>query len=209
MKNFEFKKGILMLLVATFVALFTACFDDVSASGGDSGEEEAPSLPAVEQPLVSLQTGKNAFGRAITAIKVQSQDNGTVIEKAVVNRGNCRINNAYEKVIKDKEAYRQFVLNHLKASTEWANFVSKGLATTGHDFKNKNGKKVSIRGVISAEEYEALDTESQAFFKSVYPTNPIAFGNSFYIGQSCSEKQILEVTLTINGKDFTYKFEHY
>ena len=72
------KSKFLGVALATFVAFaFTGC-DEVKGLAASV---------SIEEPLVEIAYNKNGY----PYLRIQSQDNDTVIEDIIINRGNCAV----------------------------------------------------------------------------------------------------------------------
>ncbi len=202
MKKPKFQKSVLTLFMVLFLGLFAACGESENIDNGAKNSVRK----SVEKPLVSLETRQNLFNQTFTSIKIQSQDNGTVVEKVVINRGNCVI--PYDYVMRSEKQYDEYMTKHLGIKpNEIAAYTLMWLGKK--QFKNANGKTLMLDTAISKQEYQNLDEVSKALFDPLFPTKQIPFGDYYSIPQSCPKSKILEVTLSVNGEEVTYKFNSY
>ena len=170
---------LLKVCVLGFMALgFVAC-DEVSnavESATKEGKKIAQAL-SIEQPLLGVDIDKYNFK---PYLYIQSQDNNTIIEDIIINRGNCA-------VIKYKQDY---------------DMASAYEELNGDKLKTKNGQSVEMRNYIWSKHldfYNSLDADSKAVYKPVFPVK-LAYGKKFFPeSYDCPIDDIIEVEVIVNG----------
>ena len=165
---------------------------DSASKAVDSATQEGKKIAkalSIESPLLTIELTESGDPYFV----IQSQDNNTIIEDIIVNRGNCSV----MKYIKDGDmarAYREL---------------------NGDYLKTKNGEDVNMAGSISSNIYNALDADSKAVYKKRFPIKlpyskmlivwrDIGFGSLFGISLNdviitCNTNDIIEIELIVNG----------
>ena len=171
------------------VALATCVALGVSACGNDG------SGASVKEPIINIETQMDRNYDVRYVLVIQSQDNDTMIEDIVINRGNCPVKK-YDFDSDKLKAYEQ------------AN-PDRVLLQGGAHLVTKNGNPVDIKRnslysrKADMDFYNSLDTKSQSIYAAIYPKQ-LAFAQKFTPLYLCSGKNILEIELVINGKKITY-----
>lgn len=186
---------LLKICVLGFMALgFVAC-DEVSAvvdsasKAVDTAAKESKKIAqalSIEQPLLGVEY--NEF-LSRPQLYIQSQDNNTIIEDIIINRGNCA-------VIKYKQDY---------------DMASAYEELNGDKLKTKNGQSVKMLNEIwsnNMDFYNSLDADSKSIYKPNFPVK-LAYGKKFavpyiawnllLITESCPIDNIIEVEIIVNG----------
>ncbi len=192
-------------------AKFTAFVAAVCFVGCDSA-------PSIEAPLASIEPNN----RGDLYLRIQSQDNGTVIEDIIINRGNCliakyRLNSAtsevgkaYKKAHPDRTTTRLGRLVSYEIINKFSTKSGEIIVVEHNGFGIHSGKTGKLkRGEWSFEGmefYNALDDESKALFEAVFPIK-LPYGEKTGISHFCSGDEIIEVEVVANGGSFTYKFK--
>ena len=173
---------LLKVCVLGFMALgFVAC-DEVSnavESATKEGKKIAQAL-SIEQPLLGVANGENLLGDYITFLYIQSQDNNTIIEDIIINRGNCAVMK-YEEDTDMTKAYKEL---HPELGY--------------NRIKLKNGEIVVTDLYITADRFRQLDSDSQSVYVALYPTK-LAYGKKFFPKYDCKLDDIIEVEIIVNG----------
>ena len=189
---------LLKIFVLVFMALgFVACDEvsevvDSASKAVDTATKEGKKFAqalSIEQPL--LRTEFNDKGDDII-FYIQSQDNNTIIEDIIINRGNCSV----IKYVADRDmirAYREL---------------------NGNMLKTTSGKSVEITEFISPYIYNLLDADSKSVYKSIFPIK-LTYGKKFELlpyqsidrsidfwgfkRRDCKTDDIIEVEVVVNG----------
>ena len=170
---------------------FVAC-DEAADSAGkviDSVTTEGKKIAgalSIEAPLHAIDYDKNYDPYFV----IQSQDNNTIIEDIIINRGNCGVIK-YKKDYDMASAYREL---------------------NGDKLKTKNGQLVDSKNIIWSNEtnyYDSLDDDSKTIYKKYFPAK-LSYGKKFAIpyqvsnvfsGEKigCKTNSIIEIEVIING----------
>ena len=158
---------------------------------------------SIESPLASLEPGRDGNLR----LYIQSQDNGTVIEDVIINRGNCGV----RKYVTNGSAIDAYRKNHPDRGTGmWVQLRTKSgeLVSRPHESTFRGGKFHYTYNLYltDMDYYNALDDESKATYKAEYPAK-LPYGERFYVSNKCDGNKIIEVEVVTNGGSFTYKFK--
>lgn len=187
---------LLKICVLVFMALgFVAC-DEVSAvvdsasKAVDTATKESKKIAqalSIEQPLLGVFSGE-ALGDYITFLYIQSQDNNTIIEDIIINRGNCGVIK-YEEYSDMARAYKEL---------------------NGDKLKTKSGQSVEMKYKIWSNDmdfYNSLDADSKSIYKPNFPVK-LAYGKKFTLPywslslfgyEGCKINDIIEVEIIVNG----------
>ncbi len=166
---------LLKICVLGFLALgFVAC-DEVSAvvdsasKAVDTATKESKKIAqalSIEQPLLGVDISNYNFKQYLY---IQSQDNNTIIENIIINRGNCAVIK-YEEDIDMARAYREL---------------------NGDKLKTKSGQYVKMLDEIwsnNMDFYNSLDADSNQsislYFLKNSPMERDFFQNIIIIAQS-------------------------
>ncbi|MGX3012039.1 hypothetical protein ACWIUD_10885 [Helicobacter sp. 23-1044] len=150
-------------------------------SATTEGKKIAKAL-SIEAPLLTIDFDKDYDPYFV----IQSQDNNTIIEDIILNRGNCG-------VVKYKEDY-----DMAKAYRE----------LNGNKLKTKNGQLVEMSGgILSSDFYNSLDEDSKAVYKKTFPIKlPYAKKlamKDFRLDDrgiiACRTNDIIEIEVIVNG----------
>ncbi|MGX3097610.1 hypothetical protein [Helicobacter sp. 23-1046] len=184
------RKLLKVCVLGILVFGLSAC-DEVADNAGkaiDSATTEDKKVAralSIESPLLAIDYDKNYDPYFV----IQSQDNNTIIEDIILNRGNCG-------VVKYKEDY------------DMANAYRE---LNGDKLKTKNGQFVDMKRVIWSNEtnyYDSLDDDSKTIYKKIFPVK-LSYGKKFAIpyqlsnlyGQKigCNTNSIIEIEVIVNG----------
>ena len=153
-------------------------------SATTEGKKIAKAL-SIEAPLFTIEMDDNYDPYFV----IQSQDDKTIIEDIILNRGNCGV---------------------IKYKTDWG--MQKAYRElNGDKLKTKNGQSVEDKSVIWSNEtnyYDSLDADSKTIYKKIFPVK-LSYGKKFAIpyqvsnlfGQKigCNTNDIIEIELIVNG----------
>ena len=160
------KLAIMAILASFTTATLTGC-------------DEAKSLVAsvsIEEPLVEIAYSNG--GRPY--LLIQSQDNDTVIEDVIINRGNCAINKWISKANTPQTYMESYMTEEL----------------CKEDLKNINGECKSMYPV------------KLPYGERFSPSHGIRGEMLFHPSLKCMISEIIEVELVVNGGGrLTYKFK--
>lgn len=157
----------------------------------------------IEKPLVK----KELNNRGYLSLRVQSQDNETIIQDIVINRGNCpvekyQLNDEKYKIYKqDPDSFNasfKGVLKNKKGEflgVGWSEYGNRQHTITHILYSNK--KDIDF--------YNDLNDKSKAVYENSFPKK-LAFGQTYTISKKCDTENIIEVLLVVNGEKLTYKF---
>ena len=169
---------------------------DSASKAVDSATQEGKKIAkalSIEAPLLTIEMDDNYDPYFV----IQSQDNNTIIEDIIVNRGNCGV---------------------IKYKTDWG--MQKAYTElNGDKLKTKNGQSVAMKEIIWSNElnyYNSLDADSKTIYKKKFPVK-LAYAEKFSIKQyfadfgladsfgidngiiSCKTNDIIEIELIVNG----------
>lgn len=150
-------------------------------SATTEGKKIAKAL-SIEAPLIGVDILETYGGDYKQSLYIQSQDNNTIIEDIILNRGNCSVRK-YEIDSDMASAYRE--LN----------------SDNGYKLKTKNGQLVESKGIIWSNEinyYNSLDADSKAIYKNIFPVK-LTYGKKFRPSLSCKTNDIIEIEVIVNG----------
>ena len=175
---------LLKIFVLVFMALgFVACDEvsevvDSASKVVDTATKESKKIAqalSIEQPLLGVDFN-SYYGQYFY---IQSQDNNTIIEDIIINRGNC----AVIKYVKDDDmesAYRELY------PTSWA------------ELKLKNGETIYSTEFITADIFRQLVSDAQSVYKPIFPIK-LAYGKKFKPTYGCVINDIIKVEVVVNG----------
>ena len=192
----KFKLVGVALATLVVAVCFVGCGDGTPSDG-------TPSV-SIESPLASLEPDRSGN----LSLYIQSQDNGTVIEDVIINRGNCGV----RKYVTNGSAIDAYRKNHPDRGTGmWVQ-----LRTKSGELVSRHRRVSTFRGgkihytydlyLTDMDYYNALDDESKATYKAEYPAK-LPYGERFYVSNKCDGNKIIEVEVVTNGGSFTYKFK--
>ncbi len=181
---------LLKVCVLGFMALgFVAC-DEVSAvvdsaskavdTATKEGKKIAQAL-SIEQPLLGVDFDNNYKAH----LYIQSQDNNTIIEDIIINRGNCAVIK-YKRDIDMASAYRELYPDR------------SGGIYFNESVKTKNGEFITANNFITSKTFNTLDSDSQSIYVALYPIK-LAYSKKFKPTYNCSINDIIEVEIIVNG----------
>lgn len=141
---------------------------------------------SIESPLLAIDYDKNYDPYFV----IQSQDNNTIIEDIILNRGNCPV----IKYTTDSDmarAYREL---------------------NGDKLKTKNGQSVAMKNIVWSYEtnyYDSLDDDSKTIYTNMFPVK-LSYGKKFRIPyqsynwffnetKGCKTNSIIEIEVIVNG----------
>lgn len=202
------RKSFLYLATLAFIALgFVAC--------------ESDSVGGIKKPLVY----KNFDNQLKPYYAIQSQDNNTVIEDYVVNRGNCNayflmykfdVNKTKNKEVKNELCAKHKICYEDKYRKKDDEFYYSDIQYLLDKQGNKiiisflyGGSSAAPKEIYSSniDFYNNLHDDFKQFYDKVEPTK-LGFGESMRVKTNCSADRIMEIELTLNGgKKVTYKFD--
>ena len=164
---------------------------DSAGKAVDSATQEGKKIAkalSIEAPLLTIEMDDNYDPYFV----IQSQDNNTIIEDIILNRGNCPVIK-YERDYDMERAY---------------------IELNGNKLKNKNGQFVEGKSIIWTNElnyYNSLDADSKTIYKKIFPVK-LAYAEKFSIKQyvahffgnnggiiSCKTNDIIEIEVIVNG----------
>lgn len=193
----------LKMAVLAFIALgFVACDSD--------------SVGGIKKPLVY----KNFDNQLKPYYVIQSQDENTIIEDYVVNRGNCGDKDSPKYVLNDEYKEAQeivFDVGDWQVSKFCVDNKNKEVCKVFEPLKvvhfmyflDKQGNKVEKIEEIYANNidfYNNLHDDFKKFYEKV--EHKLGFGDSMAVKTKCSADRIMEIELTLNGgKKVAYKFD--
>ena len=154
-------------------------------SATTEGKKIAKAL-SIEAPLLTIDFDKDCDPYFV----IQSQDNNTIIEDIILNRGNCPVIK-YERDYDMLNAYKEL---------------------NGDKLKTKNGQFVDMKSIIWSNEtnyYNSLDADSKAIYTKYFPAK-LTYGQKFRIPyqsvnlwfgtkEGCKADDIIEIELIVNG----------
>ncbi len=196
------------MAVLAFIALgFIACDSD--------------SVGGIKKPLVY----KNFDNQLKPYYVIQSQDENTIIEDYVVNRGNC---NAYllkykfdKEKTENKEIIGELCAKYKDKDKEFCTTYYSGGRAINY-LLDKQGNKIKIGNdgyygdywwripreiyANNIDFYNNLHDDFKKFYEKV--EHKLGFGDSMAVKTKCSADRIMEIELTLNGgKKVAYKFD--
>lgn len=156
-------KNLLKMCALGFLAFGLSACDKISeavdsaSKAVDSATQEGKKIAkalSIEAPLLAIDYDKDYDPYFV----IQSQDNNTIIEDIIINRGNCGVIK-YERDYDMAKAYREL---------------------NGDNLKTKNGQSVDSKGIIWSNEtnyYNSLDDDSKAIYEKTFPVK-LSYGKS-------------------------------
>ncbi len=152
-------KNLLKMCALGFLVFGLSACDKVSeavdsaSKAVDSATQEGKKIAkalSIEAPLLAIDYNKDYDPYFV----IQSQDNNTIIEDIIINRGNCGVIK-YKKDYDMASAYREL---------------------NGDKLKTKNGQLVDSKNIIWSNEtnyYNSLDDDSKAIYKKIFSRKTI------------------------------------
>lgn len=183
---------LLKVFLLGFLAFgFVACDEvsevvDSASKAVDTATKEGKKLAkalSIEQPLLRAEFN-DKYDDMI--LYIQSQDNNTIIEDIIINRGNCSV----AKYILDDSMLRAYI----ELYPDRSSFFSVKT-------KTKNGEFIIADELITADIFRQLDSDSQSIYIAIFP-DKLPYGKKFpvpYFGQNCKTNDIIEVEVIVNG----------
>lgn len=169
---------LLKIFVLGFMALgFVAC-DEVGNAveqATKEGKKIAKAL-SIEQPLLGTDISDYDFKQTLY---IQSQDNNTIIDDIIINRGNCGV----IKYVRDDDALSVYKESHPEL---------------GYNVKLKNGETMFARTLITDNIFMQLDVDSKSIYKPIFPKK-LAYSEKYLPHYDCKIEDIIEVEIIVNG----------
>ena len=159
---------------------------------------------SIEAPLVELSTKSEfLFGLSADFIDIQSQDNETIIEDIIVNRGNCGVLK-YKKDQSKITKYENKYLDRIEFS-ESGSEITMLKTTDNKSIELSDAPDTLYNGEKRLDFYNSLDEISKSIYTDIIYAK-LAFGEKTSAILNCKLSNVIEAEIVTNGGSFTYTF---